>query len=644
VNSHYLFIIKITHKMGIKKFTGGFIEGLNDYSEKALFEIIALFIDGNQFIYGVLDILKKRLDKKSDNEYVFQGTNTDFWKLISDLCREVVINQLVVPIKKYSCLRHITFCLDGTPCLGKLVQQFLRRKQSVYFLDASGKVLLSDSVVLAGSKLVDLFGKSVVQEFREAFANNGITMEFSLDNIPGEGEHKMLDLLQHSIYFCTKPVLMWSNDSDVPVCLLSKVFRDIYVKTTISKPPKTPKANKEVIAKEHIVVSEMPIVPLEPIFTHEDKVYRLSDLRSQFCADQRDRFNCQAGINFLGNDFLPEMPNTINVVKWYNTFRKATTITNELGTHKIQIINADYTFDPKALLAFLNNFDDYGFYFEQQETRKGIVGEEMFQFSEVFGTKPDNDSQSKLNFKRFYLLNVYSQEVRVPTDENPITDDKLEDLEAKMALSYLETFIWYIYYSNSYYLPLSANTSKSFEPYYKFNYPPLFNSLKMILLSPDRRIDGRCLNDVLNIKPVRRSVSYFPGLIKYKSPIVHASSVLQLRDLLFFVEANLMTEEQYQAIVGVRASIENFFPLDPIRSTFLKTRLSKKYTDGKFYNDGMKAYRKFNINTLMEEIAQRLDIGVSEQLPTMLSIGQIEHHEIAEERNPLFSVGEDLVL
>ena len=70
--------------MGIKKFTSTFIEQLTDYSQLAFREVEAVFIDGNQFIYGVVDGLRKRATKASTDLYVLEDVHDDvsFWTLV----------------------------------------------------------------------------------------------------------------------------------------------------------------------------------------------------------------------------------------------------------------------------------------------------------------------------------------------------------------------------------------------------------------------------------------------------------------------------------------------------------------------------------------------------------------------------------
>jgi hypothetical protein len=575
-----MYLTFATKRMGIVKYTGIFIANLVDQIERALREVNAVFIDGNQFVYSVVDLLKKNTIGILTNTYMWRGTAEEFDTLLYQLIKEVILTELINPLKKFHNLKHITFCLDGIPCNGKLVNQFIRRKTPTYFVNPEDKVLLSDAIIIANSPFIRTFGKVAVEEFVKAFRPS-ISLLFNLDDILGEGEHKMLDVWRSSA-FVDSPVLVWSSDSDVPVCLLSTNTEQVFVRTVIHK-----------------------------FDCKEDKVYRISDLRNSMCSNYRERNNSQLLIAFFGNDFLPQMINTINLEKTYATLRKTATnvsLTDQVGQ-----------FSPSGFLTFLKEFDEIDFIFAKDTLPKRTTESQLVQFSEYGITKPQ-DISSLRDFKSFYYTNFGLLEHRFHPDI-PISSDSIIDIEMEAALSYLETYIWYHSYSNGF------DLEGRFETFYKFNLPPLFDSLIKMLAFPTLKVpSGRCLNDILSLKRVRREDR--PS----KSPSINiqALSILQKREIEYLFPPEVMA-----VAMAVRSSIERFYLEDPPKTSFIKTRLFGKEpivgtTLFKLANMGTKVYHKFDFADLMRRI--ELSIEESFEIEYDLSggsrvFGQIEKIE-----------------
>jgi hypothetical protein len=665
----------LASKMGIKKFTGIFISPMQDRSSEAFSKVVAIFIDGNQFLYSVINMLKKASIKKEDNPlskedatYISDFSNTSekdssvaFWKKIEEMCKVVIQKELIEQISKFSKLRHITFCLDGRPVVGKMIQQFIRRKTSSYFIDKKGTLLLTGSMILPGTKLVHLFGSIVVDMFKASFTHRD--MLFSLDNISGEGEHKMLDFYRHSIYCHQKNhCLVWADDSDVPVCMLSTRTENLYIWTKVSRPPLQRGAPNEASAETGLI--------------REERIYYANDLRVSMCSDHIDRLNCQFFINFFGNDFLPEMLNTTNLLDSYNAFKEATRISipsNMDSGKKIILTTSEGFFNPVAFLAFLNIFNDYEFYFRTSMMKNGR--QEPHQFSSVYATKPPDDRETKLNFKRFYYSNVLRYEV-YPQDLDKyvrsFTDTELHHFELKMAFSYLRTYIWYYYYANGYWLPMSDG--KSFEPFYQYNFPPLFNSLKKVFMNSSLALSDidnvKCLDDLLKIRPQRRTPEYYSRIPRYIEAtdnargrdvsLPHLFSVLQKTDAMLLDNA---TE-----ILKVRAQYEDLYPVIPRKSMLIKTRLTenidlapsdslKHILDVRgtssdipetapgirrrtfiIENVGTKVYPKFDLSIVMKNVAEALGMTLTSEPILPLIIGTVEHVDLHDFKDSNFAV------
>lgn len=620
--------------MGIKKLTGIFLEPLPDMSDKAHQRVVAIYIDGNQFLYNVIDMLKAKSVQQSPGCYTVESllpmTNDDFWDMMRELCKMSITKDLVEPIKRFSRLRHITVCLDGLPPAGKLVQQFIRRKNATYFMSKEGNVFLTDNMILPGSKFVRMYATTVVELFKEAFPQQSLL--FSLDNIPGEGEHKMLDLYRHSSYLAEKQAcLVWSNDGDVPVCLLSALTHETYVRTIIHR-------------------FQKPVPPqTEGISMKEDKVYSMMDLRISLCRDHIDRLNSQLYISFFGNDFLPEIVNTIDLKMGYTAFRKASELPPP--AQKILLTTPEGFFNPAAFLKYLDNFDDFSFYFSDMGyTRESYSQKELYQFMEVYPAKPPSDMKTKIDFKRFYYSNVMRAETQTLDNEKQYTDEEIHQFEMKMALNYLEVYIWYYYYINGYYVG-------NFEPYYKYNFPPLLNSLKKILRNPQ-------MLDIRLKSPQRRTPRYSSTIPNWCNPYPQMLTVLQKKDLSL-LSKELLSEGHPDFValaLETRLSFEELYPVDPEKNIFIKTRIFKSVSLANAspstvataeqrpkrsftkVNDGTKVYPRFDLVSIMNDIAKRIGLTLSSDYIPPITVGNIEQVELTDFRNSNFTVGEDIEL
>ena len=391
----------------------------------------------------------------------------------------------------------------------------------------------------------------------------------------------------------------------------------------------------------------------ESVMVTEDKIYLLSDLRKSLCSDSIDRLNCQFFINFFGNDFLPEMLNTIDLSYSYGLFQRATT---KPGSEKLILTNNRGLFNPEAFISFLTNIDEFSFYFRTNPTNV----RDVHQFNELYPSKPvinEEDIQTtretKLNFKRYYYSNLIRLETHNPNITSSYTDTQLYDFEMKIAFAYLKVYIWYFYYSNGYYIELPDRTS--YDPFYRFNFPPLFNSLKKILMNPkliidiDDRYGIKSLEDLLNLRVSRRTIDYYATIPRYPSHIPQMLTVLQMKEALLIAPAN---NQQVSAIMTVRQQFELMYPVDPEKSLFIKTRLLQrieltptelqnapprnKYTY-RLENMGTKVYPKFDLSLVMRGISSVLGFTLSSERIEPMTIGTVEHVDIVETRDSNFS-------
>ena len=295
---------------------------------------------------------------------------------------------------------------------------------------------------------------------------------------------------------------------------------------------------------------------------------------------------------------------------------------NAERSKKISLLDKDGLFSASAMLALLENFNDYAFYFEPYQIITSKVNgstRKLYQFEGFMSSQKANvegqmiaDETKRLAFKRFYYSNVYVQEPAAKYNGRAITDQDLHDFEMEMALDYLRVYIWYYYYANGWYLPITnTNTtastttsttnmpatltsSASVEPFYLYNYPPLFDSLIKLLADPNLRTkSGGCLADILSIRPKRRQLTYWGTLMRYESHLVQAFAVLQKKDVesvlgvFGLVDIDLPSADKTKTpitdatdvlnkVFEVRKDLEAMYAFQPTKSLFLKTRLTER--------------------------------------------------------------------
>lgn len=509
--------------MGVKLFTKEMLNYLSNVDSDAKERISAIFIDGNQFLYAVVEYMKKIIgthDMTDQNLYRYAGTEKEFKKILNDKIIEVIDEKIINELKEYKKLKQIIFCLDGVPVVGKMVNQFSRRKMPTKTRFYIGNdIVFSDALIMANSEFMIMF-RNIVKEKLLKFKKDNVSIILSLDDIPGEGEHKILDFLRYNDFVSSisERVLIWSDDSDVPICLLSSDLNNIYIKTKVHS----------YVAGNHVI---------------KDKHYDLAELKRKVANDVREKDNSQLLLAFAGNDYLPEILNFNTIDTCYERLRKICSV---------KLINTDRTLNYENLEIFIKAFsnEEMDFYF--QEKKNHIETKRYRQFSEYNYdlTKANSD---KVEFKRFYYTNILSHYVKV----DDVTDSDIFHFEIGMTVSYLKTYIWYYYYQNGYFIPGHE------DQFYSFHFPPLINSLLYVLRNTEQYSD---LHSMINTKPQIRELTYFQNLFNYGE--IHHAIVLQkeeaklIKDKKIIIARNKVLEK-YEDIYSSRLN----------ESFFIKTRL-----------------------------------------------------------------------
>jgi 5'-3' exonuclease len=189
-------------------------------------EVDNLFIDFNSMIYGVIPEVDIKLD-------IAEFENVLIGKIIARL-QHVICN--VVKPKKM-----VYIAADGTPPRAKMVQQRSRRyktlKETNFIKDIERKYKMTvpmskwnKSSISPGTTFMIKLSKIIIKSIQanNLNTNKKITIIFSDDSIPGEGEHKLLPNLRR-LKNSGDTSVIYSPDADLIVLSIMSGIEKIFI-------------------------------------------------------------------------------------------------------------------------------------------------------------------------------------------------------------------------------------------------------------------------------------------------------------------------------------------------------------------------------------------------------------------------------
>lgn len=553
--------------MGVTKFNSCNVEPQPSKKEISDQTCVAYFADLNQVIYTIIGMMfctvtmeddKKGKEKEKKTKFTIRTkTGYDVKKEFDEMSRDY-IKCMIRGLSKMKRLREIYLALDGVPPYGKIQQQLRRRKEPTRYYDQKGNLLFSDAWIMPETwvtknfaKIIDELFSDYVKEYNEKNSMKKLLLVKSFTDVPGEGEHKVLDMLRRSKY--TNPsisngedsVLVLSNDGDTIVSVLSQSLMNVYFETNVFKAGQ-----------------------------FEKKVVSRDDVRDSLSSSKIEALNILPILNFVGNDYLPELLMTVDLKAFYTRIRNLCKIETKEGSmikiKELELVTS-YTDKDKnqhMLLDFTNLKKLFGLmkdieiemYFERPKNRDA-------QFDTRTHIKPKNDLE-RVCFKRNYYEFVYQQYhkhvlCKTPPhgSENFYTDDKiLFDFEMELSLSYMKTFVWYYYYQTGFHVGAPLNNS-----FYPYGYPPLVNSLYILLDRMKELHINFSHEDNPVLIPVEREIDYFEKLQNF-GPL-HHYMVLQEEDLRglypdgldIFSDIHTNMVKQRPIVLDTRFQVRNAF-------------------------------------------------------------------------------------
>lgn len=478
--------------------------------ENSSLELINWFlIDTNCLIHPVCF---KILEEENKN-----NTNINF-KSLENKMINAVIEYIEKLIKYVNPNIGVYISIDGPVCLAKMKQQRQRRFKSIhdkYFFDKIKNkhnieipYYWNNSAISPGTKFMHNLHNKLLIWSNNYIIENNIKIVYSSSNVPGEGEHKLLDFIKKNIEF-NYSYVTYGLDADLIFLMLVINSDKIYLLREANQID-----NK--LSKDQLNFVNIKIM--------KDCIY------DTFCekTDNLPNLNKNRIINdfiflcyFLGNDFLPHI------------------LALNIANKGIDIIISEY------ILTYLEIFD---YLLSEKNTiinqtfldlflKKLILNEESYLFNNFTKKKryiQGNNEYERELFKIDNLLFKIADPIGVGVDSNyrynyykhyfDVSDEELESFVENMVKEYLKGLKWV---TNYYFDKLQDWTW-----FYPYDHAPFLSDISKYLIN----INDIKLNigtkpitpfeQLLNILPPQSAKYLLPtNLVKLttlsKSSIIH---------------------------------------------------------------------------------------------------------------------------
>ena len=422
----------------------------------ALNNIHNLFIDSNSLIYDSLNF----------NEFLNSSQFEDYIIKTVIIKIEEIIN-IINPSE------NIYIAFDGVPPFAKINQQKNRRYKSSYQNKVFNKHIVWDTCAITpGTCFMNNLNNTIALHFSKKLFNSQnrqISVILSLSNEPGEGEHKLFNLIRETDTIKQKNNVIYGMDADLFMLSLNhlKYTQNIYLYR--ETPLFINQLDKSLDSTQKYIININCLGNI--IYNELTNEVLTDDISKSYSTAYYNKIEDYIFICFLlGNDFLPHFP-ALNIR--VNGF----TILLELYK-KLFKVN-DFLVLTNSIN--WNNFKKY---------IKNIAEHEETFIKEIYDvrTKQSKKFYPETNSEEIELKFscMPSWERNIENFINPYEEDwqhryyyslcaidsRKNDYSNNLKLlctNYLETLQWvYYYYSSS---------CKNWTLHFKYNYPPLLCDL-----------------------------------------------------------------------------------------------------------------------------------------------------------------------
>lgn len=460
IEKSYLNTFFILYKMGIPLFFRYLVNNYDDLltSNKQILDCDNLYLDLNCAIHYCCRQVLKDIDF---NKAIQQETE---YKMI-----KFVIKYIEILIEYAKPKKLLYIAIDGSAPKAKLNQQRMRRFKKFYDIDKLNEIKIENNIPLDESIVWDtnaitpgtLFMDKLSKQLKSYFSKNrSYKVIISDSNIPGEGEHKLLEHLRNN-YVNNEFSMIYGLDADlIMLCLIANKPNIFLLRETVEFDNKIHVDGYKFLYLNINNLKKNLLLEIEE---------RLGEIH--LTMEQKDNIvNDYIFISFiLGNDFIPHSPsvgiknNGIDLlldlyVRYYYETKSNLVLVKE------KKINHDFL---KFIIRDLGMMED------------SLL--EKFTKKRNYKKPPNKPYENKFE-KDKDLMNLYPQfnreiEKKIDQGKEGWRDryyKYLFDIQDKYEIDkvchkYLEGIFWNFHYYNY--------GCISWEWSYYYNYPPSFNDI-----------------------------------------------------------------------------------------------------------------------------------------------------------------------
>ena len=419
-----------------------------------------LFIDSNSIIYDSLNITNYV------NKHDYEIT------IVKNVI--VKIEEIILSIKPQE---NIYIAFDGVPPFAKINQQKNRRYKTAFQNKILKKDCIWDSCAITPGTIFMTNLNNLLKEYfnNKQFYNsnnNIITVNLSLSDEHGEGEHKLFAILRNNSALHSKTNVLYGMDSDLFMLSLNhlKYTQNIFLYREtplfISALDKSLDPNEKYIININKLAN---IIYL--LITNQDTNTNTNNLAVERSTNYYNKIEDYIFICFLlGNDFLPHFP-AINIR--INGFTILLELYQKLFKSNEFIINKDsinwHSFKKyiKKIAENEEQFIKEVYNIREKQSKKYYPETTSEELEHKFNSTPSWD----LNIERYINPHEEDWQHRYYYGLCNI-DSRNKDFNTNIKLlcvNYLETLQWV----KNYY----SDDCKNWSLHYKYHYPPLLCDL-----------------------------------------------------------------------------------------------------------------------------------------------------------------------
>ena len=471
------------------------------------FEIIDwLLIDTNCLIHPIC--FKTLAEEQSKNIKIN-------FKSLQNKMMNNVIEYIELLIRYVNPTNGIYIAIDGPVCAAKMKQQRQRRFRSVYDKNLFDKIkkkheieipyYWNNSAISPGTKFMEKLHKKIIVWAKEYSTKNNIKIIYSSSNVPGEGEHKLLDFIKknknNDLSYVT-----YGLDADLIFLMLVTKSDKVYLLREAQQFDSS--ASKDQLNFVSLkIMKDCIYKTFEKYILNKLEITNISINKNRIINDFI--FLCY----FLGNDFLPHIlsldinKNGIEYIieKYADVYSQQF---NYILSENTKIINQDFIKSFLEKLAFneesilIKNFNN--------KKKRRIEGEtdyekELYKIDNLLFKIPDPIG---IGVNSNYRNNYYKIKFN-------LNDDEIEEFVKKMVHHYLIGVKWVMFYY--------FDKIPDWDWYYPYDYPPFICDIYKYLINFDdvNFFEGKPMTpfeQLLNILPPQSAKYLLPkSLVKLTS-------------------------------------------------------------------------------------------------------------------------------